>query len=300
MSKKVVLVTGASSGFGLMTAQALAQAGYTVFASMRETVGRNAPQVAALADWSNAERVDLRAVELDVQSDASVERGVAHVIAEAGRLDVIVHNAGHMVFGPAEAFTPDQYVAQYDVNVVGAQRVNRAALPYLRRQGEGLLVWVGSSSTRGGTPPFLAPYFAAKAAMDALAVSYSTELARWGIETTIMVPGAFTRGTNHFGHAGRPSDAARAAEYEAGPYAGVAEQALKGLAALEPPDADPAEVARAIVRVVDTPFGKRPFRVHVDPVQDGAEIVNVVADRMRREIYRNIGLQDLLGPRVAR
>src|SRR5271156_5226226 len=123
MSKKVVLVTGASSGFGLMTAQALAQAGYTVFASMRETVGRNAPQVAALADWSNAERVDLRAVELDVQSDASVERGVAHVIAEAGRLDVIVHNAGHMVFGPAEAFTPDQYVAQYDVNVVGAQRV---------------------------------------------------------------------------------------------------------------------------------------------------------------------------------
>jgi NAD(P)-dependent dehydrogenase (short-subunit alcohol dehydrogenase family) len=84
-----------------------------------------------------------------------------------GRLDVIVHNAGHMMFGPAEAFTPNQYMQQYDVNVLGTQRVNRAALPLLRKQGKGLLIWVGSSSTRGGTPPFLALYFATKAAMDA-------------------------------------------------------------------------------------------------------------------------------------
>lgn len=298
MSKQVILVTGASSGFGLMTAKALAQAGHTVYASMRETEGRNAPRVAEIAEWSRAEGVDLRTVELDVQSAASSEAAVAALLADAGRLDVIVHNAGHMVFGPAEAFTPEQMAQQYDVNVLGTQRVNRAALPVLRRQGRGLLVWVGSSSTRGGTPPFLAPYFAAKAAMDAVAVSYASELARWGIETTIMVPGAFTQGTNHFAHSGQPADAARAAEYETGPYAGVSDQALKGLAALEPADADPAEVARQIVRVVDAPFGKRPFRVHVDPSQDGAEIVNGVADRMRREIFHNIGLADLLSPRA--
>ena len=298
MSKFVILVTGASSGFGLMTAKSLAEAGHTVYASMRETTGRNAPQVAAVAAWAAEHKADLRTAELDVQSDASADAGIAHIIADAGGLDVIVHNAGHMVFGPAEAFTPDQFIQQYDVNVLGAQRVNRAALPHLRGQGKGLLVWVGSSSTRGGTPPFLAPYFAAKAAMDALAVSYSTELALWGIETTIMVPGAFTKGTNHFAHSGKPSDAARVAEYEAGPYAGIADQALKGLAGLEPADADPSEVAREIVRVVDTPFGKRPFRVHVDPSQDGAEIVNGVADRMRREMYRNIGLEDLLHPAV--
>jgi NAD(P)-dependent dehydrogenase (short-subunit alcohol dehydrogenase family) len=298
MSKQVILVTGASSGFGLMTAQSLAQAGHTAYASMRETKGRNAPQVAALATWGAEQEADLRTVELDVQSDASAEAGVAAILADAGRLDVIVHNAGHMVFGPAEAFTPDQFTQQYDVNVLGAQRVNRAALPHLRAQGKGLLVWVGSSSTRGGTPPFLGPYFAAKAAMDALAVAYSTELALWGIETTIMVPGAFTKGTNHFAHSGKPADVARVAEYEAGPYAGVTDKALKGLASLEPADADPAEVARQIVRVVDLPFGKRPFRVHVDPSQDGAEIVNGVADRMRREMYRNIGLEDLLSPKV--
>lgn len=298
MSKQVILVTGASSGFGLMTAKALAEAGHTVYASMRETEGRNAPRVLEVAAWSKKRGLDLRTVELDVQSDTSTETGITHILQDAGQIDVIIHNAGHMVFGPAEAFTPDQFIQQYDVNVLGAQRVNRSALPHMRSQGKGLLVWVGSSSTRGGTPPFLAPYFAAKAAMDALAVSYSTELARWGIETTIMVPGAFTKGTNHFAHSGKPSDEARAAEYEAGPYAGVADRALKGLAGLEPADADPAEVARQIIHVVEAPFGKRPFRVHVDPSQDGAEIVNGVADRMRREMYHNIGLEDLLHPRV--
>lgn len=297
MPNEIVLVTGASSGFGLMASRALAEAGHTVYASMRDTAGRNAPRAAEAAAWAAEHGADLRTVELDVQSDTSAEAAVTRVLADAGRLDAVVHNAGHMVFGPAEAFTPDQLVQQYDVNVLGAQRVNRAALPHMRERRRGLLVWVGSSSTRGGTPPFLGPYFAAKAAMDSLAVTYAGELARWGVETTIVVPGAFTEGTSHFAHAGKPADADRAAEYEAGPYAGVADQALKGLAALEPEDADPAEVARAIVRVVDAPFGKRPFRVHVDPSQDGAEVVNAVADRVRREMFRGIGLADLLSPR---
>jgi NAD(P)-dependent dehydrogenase (short-subunit alcohol dehydrogenase family) len=140
MSGSIILVTGASSGFGLMTAKALAEVGHTVYASMRETTGRNASQVAAVAAWAAGQKADLRTVELDVQSDASADAGIARIIADAGRLDVIVHNAGHMVFGPAEAFTPEQLIQQYDVNVLGAQRVNRAALPHLRGQGKGLLV----------------------------------------------------------------------------------------------------------------------------------------------------------------
>lgn len=293
----VIVITGASSGFGAMAARQLAHAGHTVYASMRESTGRNAPQAAEIARYAKEHNVDLRTVELDVSSDASVEAGIAKVIADNGRLDVIIHNAGHMSFGPAEAFTPEQFAQLYDINVLSTQRVNRAALPQLRKQGKGLVVWISSSSTRGGTPPFLSPYFAAKAAMDSLAVSYSTELARWGIETTIVVPGAFTKGTNHFAHSGSPADKERAAEYENGPYAGVADQALKGLASLEPVDADPASVAQAVVTVVDTPLGKRPFRVHIDPSQDGAEVVNGVADRVRTEMYRRIGLEDLLSPR---
>ncbi|WP_203322948.1 SDR family oxidoreductase [Pseudoxanthomonas beigongshangi] len=293
---KIILVTGASSGFGALTARHLADRGHTVYASMRDTAGRNAPQVEAAARYAREKGVDLRTLELDVQSDASADAAVRAILADAGRLDGVVHNAGHMVLGPAEAFSPEQYLQLYDVNVVGTQRVNRAALPHLRAQGRGMLVWVGSSSTRGGTPPYLAPYFAAKAAMDSLAVSYSTELSRWGIETTIVVPGAYTAGTNHFAHSGKPADAARAAEYDTGPYAGVPERILEGLKALEPADANVDDVAAAIARVVDLPHGQRPFRVHVDPSQDGAETVNAVGDRVRREMYRNLGMEDLLKP----
>jgi NAD(P)-dependent dehydrogenase (short-subunit alcohol dehydrogenase family) len=295
--KQIIVITGASSGFGALAARALASAGHTVYAAMRDTAGRNAPQVEAAKAFGAEHKVDLRTVELDVQSEASSEAAIQDIVAQNGRLDIVVHNAGHMVFGPAEAFTPEQYGELYDVNVLGTQRVNRAALPVLRKQGKGLLLWVSSSSTRGGTPPYLAPYFAAKAGMDALAVSYAGELARWGIETSIIVPGAFTKGTNHFAHSGKPADTARADEYAKGPTADIPDVALKGLASLEPPDADAAAVADAIVKIVDAPFGKRPFRVHVDPSQDGAEIVNGVADRVRAELLRRIGLEDVLHPR---
>lgn len=297
-TKNVILVTGASSGFGAMSARALALAGHTVYASMRDSAGRNAPQVQAVRDYARQHGVDLRTVELDVQSQPSAEAAIARIVAEHGRIDVVMHNAGHMVFGAAEAFTPEQYAQAYDINVLGAQRVNRAALPQLRRQGRGLLLWIGSSSHRGGTPPYLAPYFAAKAAMDALAVSYASELARWGIETAIVVPGAFTQGTNHFLHAGKPADEARQAEYDHGATRGLAETALANLAACEPADADPASVAAAVVDVVAAPYGQRPFRVHVDPSDDGCAVVAAVADRIRAEFLRRIELADLLAPRM--
>jgi NAD(P)-dependent dehydrogenase (short-subunit alcohol dehydrogenase family) len=296
--KQVIVITGASSGFGALTARALAQAGHIVYAGMRESAGRNASQVAEVACYVTEHGVDLRTVELDVASDESAKAAIARIIADNGRLDVVIHNAGHMSFGPAEAFTPEQFAQLYDINVLSTQRVNRAALPLLRKQGRGLVVWVSSSSARGGTPPYLSPYFAAKAAMDSLAVSYAGELTRWGIETSIIVPGAFTMGTNHFVHSGAPADKARAAEYDNGPYAGLPDLALKGLASLEPADADAGTVAEAIVRVVGMPFGKRPFRIHIDPSQDGAEIVNGVADRVRAEMFRRIGIADLLSPKA--
>jgi NAD(P)-dependent dehydrogenase (short-subunit alcohol dehydrogenase family) len=296
--RQVIVITGASSGFGALAARRLADAGHTVYAGMRATAGRNSSQVEAVNQYAKEHQVDLRAIEMDVAADASCEAAIRQIIADEGHLDVVIHNAGHMSFGPAEAFTPEQFAELYDINVLSTQRVNRAALPQLRKQRKGLIVWVSSSSTRGGTPPYLSPYFAAKAAMDSLAVSYASELTRWGIETSIIVPGAFTKGTNHFAHAGAPYDTSRAVDYNEGPYKGVPETALRGLASLEPADADAGSVAAAIVTVVDAPFGKRPFRVHVDPSQDGAEIVNGVADRVRAEMFRRIGLEDLLHPAV--
>jgi NAD(P)-dependent dehydrogenase (short-subunit alcohol dehydrogenase family) len=293
---KIILITGASSGFGRLTAEALTKAGHTVYASMRNTTSRNAGVVEQMAALAKSKSVDLRTIEMDVQSQASIDAAVAKIIADHGRIDVLVHNAGHMVFGPAEAFTPEQYAQLYDVNVLSTQRVNRAVLPHLRQQRQGLLVWVSSSSVAGGTPPYLAPYFGAKAAMDAIAIQYARELSRWGIETSIVVPGAFTRGTNHFAHAGRPADGARVAEYEAGPYAGFGEQVQKAFAEIVPADADANLVAEAIVNVVDAPYGKRPFRVHIDPTEDGAEVGFTVTDRLRAEMLHRVGLADLLKP----
>jgi hypothetical protein len=132
--------------------------------------------------------------------------------------------------------------------------------------------------------------------MDALAISYAGELARFGIETSIIVPGGFTSGTNHFAHAGSPSDKTVIAAYESGANATLAKEIMDGLARTAPPDADVSAVAEAIVRVVALPFGKRPFRVHIDPEDGGAEVVNGVADRVRAELLRKIGLADVLKP----
>ncbi len=194
---KTILVTGCSSGFGALTARALAEAGHIVYGSMRDVDGRNAEAAAEADSFARDHGWDLRTTELDVTDEDSVAAAIDAILTAEGQIDCVVHNAGHGSMGPAEAFSPEQMAAAFDINVLGCQRVNRAVLPGMRDRHDGLLVWVGSSSTRGGTPPYLAPYFAAKAAMDSLAVSYASELTRWGIGTTIVVPGAYTTGTKH-------------------------------------------------------------------------------------------------------
>src|SRR5258708_17044446 len=196
--KKVIVITGASSGFGRLSANALAKAGHTVYASMRDTAGRKAPQVADVRKFAHDNKIDLRPLELDVSSEKSIEAAIRQIVAEEGRLDVVMHNAGHMVFGPAEAFTPEQLAELYDINVLSTQRVNRVALPQMRKQRQGLLIWLSSSSSAGGTPPYLSPYFASKAGMDAMAGQDARETAPWGIQTPIHVPRAISRGTNQF------------------------------------------------------------------------------------------------------
>lgn len=104
---QIILITGASSGFGNLTARALAEAGHTVYASMRDTIGRNADKVAEAAAFAREKQVDLRTIELDVGSETSATDAVARIIAEHGRIDVVMHNAGHMMYGPTEAFTPE-------------------------------------------------------------------------------------------------------------------------------------------------------------------------------------------------
>ena len=135
--------------------------------------------------------------------------------------------------------------------------------------------------------------------MDSLAVTYAGELTRWGIETTIVVPGVYTTGTNHFPTADHPGDEARAAEYADSLYKDIPEFVHKGNDVMAPAGSDVADVARAIAEVVDTPFGKRPFRITIDPADAGAEVINMMGDRVRIELLRRIGMDDLLKPHGA-
>ncbi|SDC67539.1 NADP-dependent 3-hydroxy acid dehydrogenase YdfG [Cupriavidus sp. YR651] len=296
--KQVVLVTGAGSGIGKLSAQSLALAGHVVYASMRDIEGRNKGRADEVRQWATERGVHLHPLELDVLQQESADAAAAAIVREQGRIDVVMQNAGHLVVGPAEAFTPEEMMRVFDTNLFGAQRVNRAVLPYMREREAGLMLWISSTTTKGGFPPFMGPYGAAKAAMDSLAVTLAYEIARFGIETSIVVPGAFTRGTSHFPTAGKPADAARAAAYRR--YDGLMDQIGERLTALTPDDADPQAVADEIVRIVGMSSGSRPMRAVIDFVGDGAREVLEVSERVRIDFARRIGMGDLLGARIRR
>lgn len=100
--KNIIVITGASSGFGALAARALAIAGHTVYAGMRETTGRNAAKVETAKQFAAENGVDLRAIELDVAFPESAGQAIKTIVEKDGRLDVVIHNPGHMVFGAAK------------------------------------------------------------------------------------------------------------------------------------------------------------------------------------------------------
>ncbi|KAI8629345.1 hypothetical protein F5Y19DRAFT_78760 [Xylariaceae sp. FL1651] len=291
---QVYLITGASTGFGALAARALAKEGHTIFAGMYSHDSNTSKFEEDAAAFAHTNNVDLRTVPLDLLSQESVDAAAKHVLDAAGRIDVLVHNAGHMNYGPAESFTAEQYLRLYDVNVVGSQRLNMAVLPHMRRARRGHLVWIGSSSTFGANSPLLGAYFAAKAAQDSLAQCYAAELTVWGIETTIVSPGVFTSGTSHFQDAAKPGRPDVAQEYEDGPTKGLSERTMTGTAALPPPDADPKVVADALVELARLPRGKKPFRMHPDPSMGGGQAAASVVDNNKFNQYRRMGITEYL------
>ena len=289
----VILITGAATGIGNLTAKKLARDGHTVYASMRDLADRNQKTVAEFADLATAEHLDLHTVELDVTSQDSADAAVRTVVEQAGRLDVLVQNAGHLYVGYVEAFTDDDLSHLIDINAVGAHRVNRAALPYLREQRSGLLLYVGSTIIIT-TPPFLGPYVASKAAFDALAVVTSYEAAQFGIETSIVMPGAITEGTSHFPNASHASDQEVTAAYShLDPLVARNEAATASL--MRPGvNKDPQVVADEIARVVALPRGGKPFRTVVDFTEAGVDHVMAFADLTREAFVTRMGFGETL------
>jgi NAD(P)-dependent dehydrogenase (short-subunit alcohol dehydrogenase family) len=289
----IVLISGASTGIGRSTAETLAAAGHTVYATMRDPEGRDAAAASELDALAHSAARDLRVVELDVTSQASADDAVQRILAEAGAVDVVVHNAGHLFIGYVEAFTDTDIAHLLDVNTIGAHRVNRAVLPHMRQRRSGTLLYVGSTILVS-TPPFLGPYVASKAAFDALAVVTSYEVSQFGIETSIVMPGAITQGTQHFANASRAKDERVAAQYsELDPLVERTHDAHEQLFA-PGTTAGPQDVADEIRHILSLPVGDKPFRSVVDAARAGVDHVMAFSDLAREAFVRRLGFAETL------
>lgn len=282
MSKNI-LITGASSGFGRDTAETLALAGHRVFASMRDINGRNRAHTDAL----KVKGIDV--VELDVTSDESVEKAVQSVLAQVGRLDVVINNAGIGSLDVSEAFTTEQVRELYDVNVFGVHRVLRAALPTLRKQGEGLVINIGSVLGRV-TSPFFGVYGSTKFALEALSDTFRYEISPFGVDLVLIQPSAYP--TSIFHRAQQPADKERVASY--GEVAGIPGKIAASIAASfqveNPPN--PHDVAVAITELVAKPNGTRPSRVVVGNSL-GADSLNQASQTAQAQLLGAFGLSFL-------
>ena len=281
-----VLVTGASGGFGKLITKTLLDKGHKVYASMRGVDGKNSENAADLRT-AGAE-----VVELDVTSDESVNAAISTIL-ESGELDAVVNNAGIGVLGIQETFTPEQWQRVFDVNVFGVQRVNRAVLPHLREKGSGLLIHITSILGRM-TLPFYGPYNATKWAMEALAENYRTELSGFGVDSVIVEPGGFP--TGFFDSLIFPADESRNESY--GELVNAPKQFFESFegALAQNPVQDPQLVADAVLSLIETPAGERPFRTTVDKMGMGDQIdpYNDKLEEVTRGIYSAFGMDGML------
>jgi NAD(P)-dependent dehydrogenase (short-subunit alcohol dehydrogenase family) len=285
--KHKILVTGASGAFGSLACIQLVENGHQVVGTMRSISGKNE----AIANQLKSKGVSL--VEMDVTNEESVNAGVKSAIAVMDGLDTVFNNAGIGANGILECFTSDDIQKMFDVNVFGVQRLMRAVLPHLRQQNKGTIIHTSSCIGRV-TTPFLASYSASKYALESLAEGYRAELSGFGIESCIVEPGGFP--TGFMGGMITPSDTERLSQY--GEMAGMPETALNGYVAYVEsiPEQRPERVAEAVVGLVNTPFGEKPFRTVVDfsGLKAGIENYNNVLNETTKAIYTANGVANLL------
>jgi NAD(P)-dependent dehydrogenase (short-subunit alcohol dehydrogenase family) len=277
-SQPVAVVTGAATGFGRLAAEALARSGYRTYAAMREPDTRNAEHARDLAAR------DVQVIALDVTDDASVDAAAHRILTETGRIDVLVNNAGAAYFGITETFTPALAQRQFDVNVFGVLRVNRAFLPAMRAQRSGLVIYVSSVVGRF-IIPFGGIYTASKHALEALAETSAYELRPSGVDVTILEPSAFR--TSVFEKQVFADDDERAASYGA-----LAGKPRELAASMVERAGDPQHVADAIVELAQREPGTRPLRRIVGDAS-AAGAVNAAVAPIQHAVLERFGMDGL-------
>jgi NADP-dependent 3-hydroxy acid dehydrogenase YdfG len=280
---KTVLITGSSSGFGRDTAETLYDAGHTVYASMRGLHGKNREAADALR------KLGIKTIELDVSDDTSVEAGVETVLTEAGKIDVLVNNAGIASAGVTEAFTTEQAKAIFDTNVIGLLRVTRAALPSMRQRHDGLIINIGSILGRV-TFPFVGIYGASKFAVEALTDSLRYEVSQLGVEVVAVQPSGYP--TNFFTNMQAPAGVEVTESY--GDVGHIPDAMVTSLTAtFGGKDApNPHDVAEAIVKLVGQAKGSRAVRTVVG-APFGTDKANEGVAAVQAQVVEALGLSHL-------
>ena len=286
MSKKVVLITGTNSGFGWLTAHSVAALGHQVYATMRDTKGKNAEKAAALSSVQNVTVLDV-----SLTDDESVKQAVDTIIAKEGKVDVLVNNAGVSMSGVAESFTTADVQAVFDVNVFAPWRFIKQVLPSMRKQSDGLIINVTSGFGRVSFP-FATIYAGSKFGLEGISEGLHYELKRLGIDVAILEPGAF------------PTEMQQKTQYASDQsvfegYGAIAEVPDKMMAAIggliQAKDPNPQDVADAIVKLIGTEKGKRPLRTVVDPITgEHIAAANVAVAEQFAEGLKIFGMGELL------
>jgi NAD(P)-dependent dehydrogenase (short-subunit alcohol dehydrogenase family) len=236
--EKVAIVTGSSTGIGFETSLLLAKNGFRTFATVR-----NPDKAKAIRNISDQGELPIRVVELDVNSDKSVESAIDRINDEGKRIDVLVNNAGYSLIGALEDLSMDEIKAQFETNLFGAIRVMKAVLPIMRRQQEGTIVNVSSTAGRVAFPLFPI-YNGTKYALEGISESMRYETDSLGIKIILIEPG-----TIRSNFASNAIVGQKAAE-PSSPYAPLVETLHKATGRIIDQGTLPEEVAKVILKAV--------------------------------------------------
>lgn len=266
-----ILITGCSTGIGLESALTFGRAGHRVYATMRNLAKAGPLQAAAAA-----EKLDVRTVQLDVDSQSSIDQAIAHILSEAGTIDVLVNNAGVTGVGPIENTTDAEWHAVFETNFFGPLRVARAVIPGMRERRAGTIVNVSSAAGRLVGPVY-GQYHSSKWALECAMETLAIELKQFGIRVSIVEPGFFVTPILD-----KALDAW--SERDPSPYADI-ERRMKDLyAAAGQNGGNPADVAAVIFESATGPDAKLRWVV-------GADAVNFIdgRERLTDEEYQVLG-----------
>ena len=249
---RTVLVTGASSGIGKVTCLHLAEKGYTVIGT-----SRSLERLASLFDEAEERGLKVYGVELDMNSDDSVDSVMPPLISQFGSIDVLVNNAGFGVWGPVQSLSIDELKTQFEANFFGAVRMIHAVLPTMVERGSGRIINISSILGRLGTP-FNGAYVASKFALEGISESLRTELSPLGVRVSVVEPGLFE--TNFQ----RNEQRAERADDPDMPYTPYVRLYTRRHDQFQHMAADPIRVARVIEKIVRSRRPRFRYPVGVD------------------------------------